>query len=163
MIKRLILTSIFLLSVISLFSQKWEKNETDEFTGYLVQETKFERVHQGFSYTILMKVKHIEYKDFHRTFLLIEYAHNNISVCKNKETNTILKFVDGETLTLQPNDEIDCGNCITISYILRNEVLEILESNQVEKFRIYFTDGYIDYNMKKPDYFERTLKFMNIE
>jgi hypothetical protein len=78
-------------------------------------------------------------------------------ICKNAESQIIFKFKSGETLTLMPTDDIDCDRNMTIIYHLTMADIQVLKVKEVEKFRIYYTEGYLDQNCSKPDYFIRTL------
>lgn len=152
--KQVTLFVIILLTFGNIYSQTWEKNETDEFTGKLVRITRHENVALTQFYVRFSIGQNGDFQ-----YLIVKHTGGNINngMCKNGDTKMILKFGSGKTLTLAPTDEIDCGGRLIIYYPMSKEQIDILkDANDIEKFRIYYTDGYKDYNMKKPDYFKRT-------
>ncbi len=151
--KRLILLTILFLITIKGYSQRWDTNEIDEFTGKLVRITKYENVTGNLFYRRFCVAQNDK-------FYYLQVQHkggSNTPICKNGESQIVFKFKSGETYTLSPTDEIDCNRNMTIYYPLTMDDMAVLQENEVEKFRIYYTQGYKDQNCSKPDYFKRTL------
>jgi hypothetical protein len=151
--KRLLILSLILSIAASAYPQRWEKNEMDEFTGELVRITSKENVTGNLFYKKFSIAQNEDY-----FFLRVHHSGGSKTpICKNAESQIILKFISGETLTLMPTDDIDCDRNMTIIYHLTLADMQLLKVNQIEKFRIYYTEGYLDQKCSKPDYFTRTL------
>ncbi len=156
--KKIIILIAFLSISILASSQGWKKNEVDEFTGKTVRITKYKNV--GVSYSTCVRFSIAQVNGY--IYLQVTHTGGTSSPikCKDDEANLILKFVNGETLTLKPTDEIDCDTQLTIYYPLQKDNFEMLKKYLLDKFRIYYTDDYHDYKCTKQDYFYTTLGFM---
>jgi hypothetical protein len=159
---KIVFTIFIALFAVSALSQKWDKNEIDEFTGDTVRITKYERVTQTFWYNVTFSI--IQYNS--EVVLKAQYTGSTKSeiVCKDEDSKIIFKFETGDTHQLIPTGEIDCGNgTISIYYPLAYDDIKLLVSKSIEKYRIYYTDAYVDYDCRTPDYFMRTFAFMGLE
>ena len=154
---RTFLAMILFVGSNYIHAQKWEKNETDDFTGEPLRITKLETVAAN-RYRVRFSV--IQNGDYYS----LKVMHTSTiadDMCKDEGTDIIFRFLDGTTHTLSPTGEIDCGERLIIYYPLSQRDIALLRNHKIEMFRIYYSRGFIDYEMNKEDYFIRTLGFFD--
>lgn len=159
--KNALLFTLILFPVL-LFSQKIERNEIDEFTGKEIIETSWElltkdRKAKIASYARYRKIDEILYLDVR---MILPY-HDFFTV---REGDVFyIKFSDDEVITLQNNELTFSGigkgsiglsgseaNGIFLSFnITSDKTIQKLKENQINKIRLYTTNGYMNAEVKE--------------
>lgn len=147
-----ILTLALTLQLLTSFSQcKFEKNQIDEFTGKRIVETKYLRVAGTFTSTLAMKMRLVGDSPLldvvcnpgTGTFMIIE-----------KNASLMIKLVNGETLTLKTingsySERLSNASVIYATYELEQAVLDKISSIELQKIRVYLTDGFTEFEATK--------------
>lgn len=103
-------------------------------------------------------MQHIDKADTSMTFFV--YLQPTSMICFGAESKILIK--SGDTIiTVNLSGDIDCAGqgSLLIDYGSPTpEDIEYLKTHYIEAIRLHFTEGYGDYNIKKTDYFIKTLK-----
>jgi len=147
----LLLTAV--LGANITFSQTKSIDETDKFTKKKVVQVnamKGKRWGQGDS---------VSDKTFYGAFLSFKSngglyylqvnTHTNGLLCISNESLITLLFEDESTINLINNTKVECSRTeLTGKYLISEEQLNTLATDNLQGFRVYYTDGYRDYNVK---------------
>lgn len=150
------LTFFLLIFTLCSFSQTLE-TEIDEFTDQKKIKTSWEALHVALSYTFFR----ISAYDDTRLFELKIPTGTYKSIIK-EEGELMLKLTDGEIITLYSAElSTPCKGCGARGfggsavtgvhgryYISESELKQVWEIG-LEKFRVYFSDGYEDFKVMK--------------
>ena len=136
---------------ISAQSQKIVKNEIDEFTGAKVLKTSWIvlKPNRNYTYTRLRKLDTLQVLD------LKIVTHEVLSV--GESDALMLKSKQGEVLKLYPSEYVisergggstgvmySAIQGVSLTFFLEEENIEWLQKNQISKFRLYTSQGYIE-------------------
>jgi len=178
--KRAILLLSLMASTAS-FSQddcRYSKNEVDEFTGNKTVVTEWEPFIQHTDSALKKYYKKEDYltadvmgasvsetQAFYVRYKILSDEAYKYFGSISTEAKLILKFSDGETLTLNAakydtgdtNYDMDYTFYATY-YLLTDDEMEIISTKPIEKVRMYWSKGYEDYECDNP---ESVLKVMN--
>lgn len=148
---------IFLLSsfiVANTFAQcDYVKNEVDKFTDTEIKKTKDFLIWADLekSYSISL------FKNSHKTgvskgfYLTYKHSGNYGSTrCFSSDAEIIMLLGDKSKVQIKtPSNKIDCDNKFLMTYFyLSDEDIEKLENANLTAIRIYFSEGYEDFDIK---------------
>lgn len=151
--KRVLLLMLFISATST--AQKVAENKIDKFTDNRILQVN------------AMEGKNWQHSDviskgmFKNIFLSFKAINNNLYLqlgvntggtllCISESSKTILLFSDGSKLSLSHINDSDCShNLITGVYPLSLNDLETFTNKELTDVRIYFSDGYTDYEIRK--------------
>ena len=80
---------------------------------------------------------------------IVPYGSVGHMYCVSDRNGKIIFILDnGDKVELNQSSNVDCGVSVTPKYLLLRPELEKLCNNNIEKFRIYYTEHYTDYIVK---------------
>lgn len=160
--KKTVLLFTLILFPALIFSQEIERNEVDEFTGKQIIETSWElltkdRKSNIASYSRFRKVDNVLFFDVR---MILPY-HDFFTVEEGKVF--YIKFSDGEVLKFRNNNLAFSGigdgavglsgsqaNGVYLSFnVINDSSMQKLRDSQIEKIRLYTTDGYMEAEVKE--------------
>lgn len=152
--KKLLLLAAIICSAIS-FGQTIALNEIDKFTQNKVLQVNvsknkrfqtFDKVSKGINHYVYFSFKAIN--DYY--YFQTGTGCNNQTMCFNDSSEIIFLFEDKSTLKLKYTNPVDCQNSLlTGVFNITSEQIKEIKSKILSEFRIYYSDGYIDYTVKK--------------
>lgn len=117
---------------------RYDTNEVDEFTGNQTVVLSPLKLSRNLFATPL-RVSDSE-------ALFLKYSLD--IGCVTDEAYALFKFIDGSTLKINHDADIDCGSAVTfISYLLDNDALNVLSTKPVSKLRIVYSEGSNDFDI----------------
>ncbi len=154
-----ILFIILILIALNGFSQTLIENSIDEFTKASIKRTSWETVMGGMSQTYYLRISKIDSS----YFLELKIMMNNTVFAINKDANLMLKLNNDSLITLKNSDyQITTIGEGAIGYMgsaglglhaiylgLNKSTISVLTAAVLSKVRIYFTDGYKDFERKE--------------
>lgn len=139
------LALIFLLISSTIFAQCDDvKSETDEFTGAVIIETKWERIAPGLDILIIQHNK-----------VIIVMLSADLDCVSPSSSQAFIKFDDGQVVTLPHIADIDCGDTVALSIKL-NDQIEAFTTKTIAKIRLS-GERTLDFSLTKPKYIGDTL------
>jgi hypothetical protein len=143
-----------------------EENKVDEFTNHAVKRTSWETLVMTMKFTTYFRISKIDSIVWLDTKMII-----GASVFAIGEGQEIMFKLTTDEIVKLPNlkYEVTCRGCgaigfsgsqaqgISVSYPMEPEQISQLMEYQVEKVRIYTTDGYVEDDVK----FENYVKLRN--
>ena len=156
--KKLMLTLLLLLPMI-VFGQL--KTTKDSFDGTIARKTDLETVCRSFKEGTakLSITQYIADKD--TTMILFIYLEPTSMSCFGSDSKVMLKSGD-DIISIKLEGDIDCKSAgdILMNYgQLSKEDITFLKQHNIEIMRLYFTEGYANYTINKPNYFIKTLNY----
>jgi hypothetical protein len=155
--KKLILLFSFVIlsSCISILGQCNIKTKKDALTGLVTRSSGWEVVSKGLKLQIFQVIIK---KDTTMSLQII--VTPTVMTCFGKDSR--IEFKSGEDfITIPLSGENKCesfgGAMINFGFLRQKEDIIFLKQHIVEMARVYFTEGYSDYTIKKTDYFIRIL------
>jgi len=134
---------------------KYEKNEIDEFTKNKILETKFEWLtpNQGYAFKKINKSKNLKIKLNYNSVFSIRKNDKIMFLTENNEPITLLFE---ETVI---SNILNLNNFYIITLInISDKIVDRFKNESINKIRIYYSDGYLDYDVKE----KRAKKFKEI-
>lgn len=152
--KTLLLLAAIICSNISI-GQTITLNEIDRFTQNKVFQVNvsknkkfqtFDKVSKGINHYVYFSFKAIN-KDY---YFQTGTACNNQTICFNDSSEIIFLFTDKSTLKLKYTNPFDCqSTLLTGVFNINSEQIKEIETKILSEFRIYYSENYIDYTVKK--------------
>lgn len=156
---RYLLYTSLLFSFFSSQAQHVALNKIDEFTDDKVIQVNAaeektwstsDNIAKGIFNSIFLSTKSVKSKEE----TLSNYIQLDIStgsmICLSKYDGKVIFLLDNnEKVNLKQVSKIDCGQRVLSKFILNNDDLEKLTNNKIIKFRIYTTEGYMDFETKE--------------
>jgi hypothetical protein len=157
--KKLPFVFVLIIFPILLSAQCNIKTEKDEFNGSVSRSSASEVLCRSWSDGTL-KMKISQFIDKQDTSMsLFVYLEPMSMSCFNDESKILLK--SGEIIKeIKLSGKIDCagqGNILIDYGMLTDEDIVFLKTHFIEAIRVYLSEGYNDYSIKKADYFIRTM------
>lgn len=140
-------TLILLLLVASgsAFAQcKGVQSKTDEFTGAVSRQTKWERLAPGVQALIL-----------HHNSVVGIMFYADLGCVSPNDSKAYFKFSDGSVIELQHAGEISCNDGVALVVAI-NDHVEAFTTKSIEKIRLV-GNRTIDFQLLKPTYIGDTL------
>lgn len=138
------------------------KNEVDEFTGkkrmYTNLQTIINKHEDGKTHMICLSLNNINGAKFVKFVMFKRHSSSRNTYCFNKGSKLLIKLKNNEVIELRYIGDVDCAESdynysqygsytdYTISgnfYLDKESIIE-LNRAPINKFRVYFTDGYVD-------------------
>lgn len=155
--KKLLTTLTLFISSIS-FAQYISIDEVDRFTDNRVIQinaltgdywSASDAINKNiFKEQVFLSTKMIRDPKGNITSFINLNVQSNYSLCFS-DNIVIFLFENGEKLTLKQFSKTDCGATNNVQFSFTEEDLDTLKNNIISEFRMYATDGYIDFEMKK--------------
>ena len=155
--KKLLLLLMLFVTNIS-FAQHISIDEVDKFTENRVIQinaltgkywSASDAINKNvFKEQVFLSTKLMKFPEGNITSYINLNVQSNYSICFS-QGQVIFLFENGEKLTLNQSSKLDCNTKNNVQFHLTMEELKILSNNIISEFRIYTTDGYIDFEMKK--------------
>lgn len=145
---------VVLSSCISLLGQCNIKTEKNAFDGHVKRSSGWEVVSRGLKFEVIQMI--LEGDTSMSLFVFVTPAS---MTCFGRDSKISLKSGE-DVITIPLNAGIKCesaGGALINYGFLENENVNFLKQHIVEMVRVYFTEGYYDYTIKKTDYFIRIL------
>lgn len=153
--KKILPILLLFVSVFTTYGQKVVINEIDKFTkNKIIQVNAMKYKNWETSDAIskgMLKHVYLSFKAINEyNYLQFGVSANGYTRCLSQGDLAILLFSDDSTLELKNTKETNCDHTsVTGMYPITSEELEILNKKELKEFRIYFSDGYIDYEVRK--------------
>lgn len=152
--KRILFSIILSLFSISIFSQQIVENQIDKFTKNKVLQvnamtgknwSNSDAVTKGMFKNVFVSFRKVN--DVNT--LQLGVSTNGSVLCITEDSKAILLFSDESTINIQ-NIATDCQSIlVTGRYLLTEEALEFIKTKELQGIRIYFSDGYTDFEIRK--------------
>lgn len=144
--KHVIVTALLVLtSLYGTCQCNYSMNETDEFTG----KVKKALPQKSIGSLVTASLARVD-----TTHLLTIRADIG---CTNTRSTFLIKFADGSILTFKHLGKIDCGDQAKFMSLIPTSEIERLKTQKIVKVRIQGTEGYLDFELKDPNYFKSAL------
>jgi hypothetical protein len=156
--KTLITFIVLLLFSILTKAQCDLKTVKDQFTGRVMKSTNKEAIGKSLYGNLSLYIAQQIKQDTSTAFFV--YIEPTSMTCLGSDSKILIKSGE-KIITIKLSGKIDCeseGNLLLDYALPTTEDIAFLKTNQVEAIRVYFTEGYGDFDFKKTDYFIRTLK-----
>ena len=151
--RNLFLITLSLFS-ISIFSQQIVENQIDKFTkNKVIQVNASSSKNWSTSDAVtkgMFKNVFVSFRKVNQTnYLQLGVSANGYILCFSEDKEAILLFSDDSTLKLKNLDTNCDHNLVAGKFILSDENLELLKTKELQGIRIYFSEGYSDYEIRK--------------
>ena len=158
MMKGLLFSMLFLFACITTFGQGndcvYKINEKDDFTGTYKLVTENYKFTKGMISSIpflYFKLgRFIEKSDTLRVLYVNSSGAN--MYCFNQDSKIMFKCGE-KIIELKFVGEVDCGESIQSYATINDEEFFLLQNNRIDKVRIYYSEGYIDFEKIDSEYF----------
>ncbi|WP_353119446.1 hypothetical protein [Myroides odoratus] len=152
----LIILTLFISSIS--FAQNISIDEVDKFTENRVIQinaltgkywSASDAINKNvFKEQVFLSTKLIKSPEGNITSYINLNVQSSYSLCFS-QGQVIFLFENGEKLILNQSSKLDCNTKNNVQFLFTVEELKILSNNIISEFRMYTTDGYIDFEMKK--------------
>ncbi|ESU21140.1 hypothetical protein FCR2A7T_07110 [Flavobacterium cauense R2A-7] len=156
---------LFLIIIVNqTFAQRIAINEIDKFTDQKIFKVDVsegkrwkttDNIAKGLINNIFLSTRLIK-KENSKIILSNFNFQLGRNLCVNPSNGKIIiLFSDNSKITLKQSTEIVCESNLNVEYFIvdnNNEInddLSILSNKEISSFRIYFNDGYIDFDVKE--------------
>lgn len=151
--KTLLLLMLTVFSVKNSSAQVKTIEEVDKFTkNKVVQVNAMKGKRWGQGDSVSDKTFYgafLSFKSNGGLYYLQVNTHTNGLLCISNESLITLLFEDESTINLINNTKVECSRTeLTGKYLISEEQLNTLATDNLQGFRVYYTDGYRDYNVK---------------
>ena len=164
---RILIIAALLLNIFNLSAQKLVKNSKDEFTGALVKETSWETVVMKSNLTLYSRARKIN--DQYILDFKITMGGSVFSMDKGDEI--MFKLSNGKIQSIE-NAEYSITSSgggarglagsnmqgLEASFYVDQNIIDDLKTYNIEKIRIYTTDGYVEEDVNK----DKDIKFKSL-
>lgn len=148
-----------LLLNLSCYSQIIAIDKIDEFTDSRILKIncaesntwhESDKISKGLFNPVFLCVNQIINKNNAERIFFTLQCHINTMACIDQNTRCIFIFDDNTKIEIYNTEEIKCSSNFLLPYFtITREELNIFSSKKVLKFRVYFSDGYRDYEVKE--------------
>lgn len=155
--KILIFILVFAITASAQIKCKLVEDKVDDFTGKLHRVTDFVQIGK-LPGLVKFKAKILAVDSTASLFLTL----NAPVGCMSSKSECLIKFQDGELLTLPYRGKVQCGEFVMFYALINRDYYDKIKSTQISKIR-YRGDTYEDIDITEPWFLKDLLQCVGVK